>query len=364
MGFEDLRASGPLVKTLSGMLDSGRLPGALLLHEDDGGGALPLALAFLGRLFGEESRVGRLIHPDVHYFYPVASGSKVSEKTDALKASLFFRYWQALVAQKPYFTEQELYEAFGVQGKQVQLGIAQAREILDTASLSPVEGGYVALVIYLPEKMNLACANKLLKLLEEPPRKTLFVMISHDPGRMLPTVLSRCQLFRVEPLPREMIAKALMDMGQVSEAEADSYAAWAGGSLGRALALLSDAENSARQEELLRGLFSALAARDLGKALDTGEALAALGSKERQKAFCGYAAGAARRLFLVQQGLERLASLPSSQEAYYASVAASCKKTFPRQASVLLGRAAQMLERNVNPKILFADLAAKLYMVF
>ena len=257
-----------LRQTLFAMVDGNRVPHAILLHEDDGGGAVALAMEFLSHLYGGNPRVAKMIHPDIHYIFPLILSSG------------------------------------------------------DTVSEQYLEGGYTAIVIYLPEKMNPTAANKLLKILEEPPQQTIFVMVTHAPERLLPTILSRCQLFRMES----------------SEGTSDVVLRFDDGGA-------------------FASLMDAIIARDLASALEVGEQLAALPSRDSMRSFCRFAAEKVRRIFLVQQGLTQLAG----DDPEVAAWAARCKKTFPRKALEALDKASLLIGRNVNQKILFTDLVDRLY---
>jgi len=315
-----------VVNALDQMVASGRIPHALLLHEDDGGGAFPIVLHFLEALYGGSPRVAKLIHPDIHFVFPVAGDSK--------PVSLqFIAPFRTLLLENPYFYENELYEAIGIEGKQSNISVNEARSILERLSLSAVEGGWRTVVLYLPEKMNPQAANALLKMVEEPPRQTLFLLITHAPEKVLVTIASRCLHMRVQPLS--------------PEAEREVHTREAAGD-----AVLRD---------LFHDLLDALVARDLLKALETGEALADLKVRERQKAFCRLASADLRKLFLLQQKLPQLATVAPDEELWFTTMAARLKPTFPRQALASLDRALLLLERNVNQKLLFTDFVNQLY---
>ena len=323
----EVTAHKELIAALDGMVASGRVPHALLFHEDDGGGALPVVIHFLDTLYGHNPRVRKLIHPDIHFVFPVAGPDKpVSEQ--------FLSAWRTLVMEQPFFYERDLYSAIGIEGKQDIISVNEARSLLDKLSLSAVEGGYRTVVLYLPEKLNASAANALLKMVEEPPQQTLFCLITHAPERVLPTIFSRCLFLRVPPLPRE----------------------------DRRLAHPAESEGETVLRDLFHDLMEALVRKDLLSALETGEALSALESREKQKAFCVYAAGGIRDLFLLQQGLTSLSDLPEEERETYARWASALKKTFPRQAITHLDRAHQLIERNVSQKILFTDLVDRFYL--
>ena len=323
----DVYGNTELMGALSQMVESGHVPHAMLLHEDDGGGAFPIALSFLEKLYGGNPRVGKLIHPDIHFVFPVAG----ADKPVSLQYIAPFR---ELLLQNPYFFENELYSATGIEGKQAGISVNEARSILDRLSLSAVEGGYRTVVLYLPEKMNMQAANALLKMVEEPPVKTLFLLITHAPEKVLQTISSRCLHLRVQPLSEEAEA-------QVHQQE--------------------NAGNTVLRD-LFHDLLSALVARDLLAALETAEAVSDLKVREQQKNFCRLASEDLRRIFLLQKAPSS-ARIPQGEEEYYKTMAAALKPTFPRRALAALDQALLLIERNVNQKILFTNLVNQLYML-
>ena len=317
-----------LAATLRQMAESGRIPHAMLLHENDGGGAFPLLLDFLDEVYGHNPRVEKLIHPDIQFVFPVAGPDKPV-------SAQFIGKFRTLLLENPYFFENELYAAIGIEGKQSNISVHEARSILDRLSLSAVEGGWRTVVLYLPEKMNQQAANSLLKMVEEPPEKTLFLMVTHAPEKVLTTISSRCLFLRVLPLSRE-------EMRSVHPEE------------GREMTVLAD---------LFHDLMDALVQNDLLGALETGEAVASLDSREKQKSFCRYAGEGLRSIFLIQQGLASLRDIPEDERAFYGDLAGKLRKNFSRQGLAALDRALQLLERNVNQKILFTELVDRFYMI-
>ena len=363
MDFGNMKGNGDVRKALHAMVQTGRIPHALMFYEDDGGGALPVALEFLTEVFGGSGKVARLIHPDIHYVYPVARGTRVDEKQENLRASLFLDYWRELMVENPYATETEVSAAFGIEGKQAIINNAEAREILETIYLSSVEGGYKTVVVYLPEKMNASAANRLLKAIEEPPEKTLFLMITHAPEKVIQTITSRCQAFRVFPLDRTGIVSVLTGRFGASEEDAMQAAAVSGGSIGTALRFLKDQEAWREGALIFERILEALTAGDLLGALSCADVLSESGSREKQKAFCTFAGDCLRKLFLQQQGLSSLAAFSPEEEAFYNRIAPRCKNQFPRTALALMDRAAMLLDRNVNPKIVFTDVIGRMYLM-
>ena len=361
MRLDSIIGNRDAVAALEGMAGSGRIPHAMMLYENDGCGAMALVLAFLSEVFGDEHKVSSLIHPDVHYIYPVAAGTKVNEKVQNLRAELFLSYWRDLIKANPYALESEVNEAFGIEGKQTVINNAEAKEILETIYLTPVEGGWKAVVVYLPEKMNATAANRLLKAVEEPPEKTLFLMITHAPEKVIQTISSRCQALRVLPYTKEEIAEILTSVFGKTGDEALSAAQAAGGSVGAALHYLSGKEDYQEQMSIFKDLMDALDSKDLNAALTCGDAMAALGSREKQKAFCKFAGDCLRKIFLIQQKLTGIAGISPEEEDFLSTLAGKCKKSFPRQAVSCLDRAQMLIDRNMNQRILFCDLVGRMY---
>ena len=314
-----------ICEALHRMAESGHVPHAILLHEDDGAGAFPVILNFLEDLYGGNPRVAKLIHPDIHFVFPVAGADKpVSIQ--------FMKPFRELLLENPYFFENELYTAIGIEGKQSNISVNEARALLDTLSLSAVEGGYRTVVMYLPEKMNAQAANALLKMVEEPPQRTLFLLITHAPEKVLVTISSRCLHLRLQPL--------------TLEADAEVHA--------------TEAAGNTVLRDLFHDIMEALTTRNLIQALETADAVADLKDREKQKAFCRLASEDLRRIFLLQK-TPQLAQLPQGEEDWFRRMASAFKPTFPRKAVEALERAQMLIERNVNQKILFTDLVNKLY---
>lgn len=308
-----IRGNDDVVAALDGMVASGRVPHAIMFHEDDGGEAFSIATGFLESLFGGSSKVAKLIHPDIHYIFPT-NAPQLSEA--------YMKEFRDLALSNPSFTEAQLGEALGIEGKTSLIAVAEARTLLEKLSLSALEGGYRAVVILLPEKMNQETANRLLKMIEEPPVKTQFLLITHSPEKVLATISSRCQRIRIKPS-----------------------------------GVSSDNAANGQYEEIFSSLMDALTARDLLSALEAGDAAAALPSRENARAFCRYASERLRQMFLLQQGVSGLAQT----DPRIAGWASRCRRTFPRMASGELDRAVLYISRNVNIKIIFTELVDKLY---
>lgn len=349
MRFADVIGNAEVAKALVSMADSGRVAHAMLMYENEGCGAMALALAYIQYLNCKNRQGGdscgecpscrqmsKLIHPDVHYVFPVNKGSKTSDDKPTSESCL--TYWRELVSTNPYFVEADLQRAIGIESKNGLIAVAEAKNIITKLSLTAVADGYKAVVFYLPEKMNQETANRLLKMVEEPPVNTLFIFITHAPEKVLQTIFSRCQSIRVLPLTKE-------ESEQV-----------------RALNPYDDRDEYNAFMDLFSDLLNALVAKDLLTALECGETMAALESREKQKAFCAFVAECLRKIFLVQQGLPEIAGIPEQEESFYMNMAGRCGRKFCSKSVADIEKVVAMIDRNVTSKILFTDLVNRMFL--
>ncbi|MBQ3245595.1 MAG: hypothetical protein IJB06_02665 [Bacteroidales bacterium] len=349
MRFADVIGNGAVAKALSSMADSGRVAHAMLLYENEGCGALALALAYVQYLncsnpSGGDScgecpscrQMSKLIHPDVHFVFPVNKGLKASD--DKPTSESYIKYWRELAIADPYFREADLQKAIGIESKNGLIAVAEAKSIISKLSLTAVADGYKAVIFYLPEKMNQETANRLLKMVEEPPEKTLFIFITHAPEKVLQTIFSRCQSIRVLPLSKE---EQMLVEERRPESDWDEYNEF--------MDLFSDLMNS-------------ITSRDLSSALECGEMMAALESREKQKAFCTFAADCIRKIFMIRQNMSHLAGISEEEMAFYEGVSEKCGGSFCTRSITNIEKVVSMIDRNVNSKILFCDLVNRLFL--
>ncbi|MBR4299124.1 MAG: hypothetical protein IKT59_05370 [Bacteroidales bacterium] len=348
MRFADIIGNTEVARMLASMADSGRVAHAMLMYENEGCGALALALAYVQYLNCAAPRDGdscgecpscrqmaKLIHPDVHFVFPVNKGPKSSD--DKPTSESYIRYWRELAIANPYFVEADLQKAIGIESKNGLIAVAEARSVITRLSLTAVADGYKAVIFYLPEKMNQETANRLLKMVEEPPEKTIFLFITHAPEKVLQTIFSRCQSIRVMPLTREEAARV------------------------REMNPFDDREDYNSFMELFADLMNAVVSRNLMAALECGDMIAALDSREKQKAFCIFASECIRKIFLVQQKLPQIAYVSEEDKEFYDTMADRCGKGFCMKTITNIEKVVAMIDRNVNSKILFCDLVNRMF---
>lgn len=347
MRFEEIIGNDELKLRLMQMVDQNRLGHAILFQENPGSGALAFALALAQYVNcraheGNDScgvcpscyKYNKLIHPDLHFVFPVNSSSLLSESEKRAPISDFFiNQWRQLLLENPYFTEQELYDNIGIENKSGNIGVNEAKRIFEKLSLKASEGDYKTMIIYLPERMNQEASNKLLKLLEEPPVGTLFLLVSQASERLLPTIRSRCQLINLMPLSREESAKV-----RIQPVPEDFL-------------------------ELIDQLFSASASKSLINTFPVWEALAELG-REKQKEFCLYAESFLRKMFLLSNGLNSIADCAEQEMIVMQRYLSRTKDGFYQKAFDIFEPSLQSIDANVNSKLLFCDLTNRFFINF
>lgn len=373
MRFADVAASSVAKEKIVAMASQGMVGHALMLHEDEGGGGLALAIALAQYLMCEHkdngdscgvcsncSRISRMIHPDVHFAFPVNTGTK-SGSDRRPTSETYLKQWRELFLDNPYFSEQQLYQCLGIDSKSGSISVSEAKRIIDILNLTALEGLYKVMVIWLPEKMNTEAANKLLKILEEPFPGTLFILVTHAPERVISTIASRCRRLRIPPMDRKELAHCLEKWLGISPEDAEYASCSSGGSFGKARSMIFGNGELEEISEILGDLVKASAGKDLYDVISCGERLASIGSKEKQKQFCVQAAEFVRTLYAIRMGAERTVNLPPAEIERMRQLAFSVKDDFFERIVRHIDRTYLLLERNVSPKTLFCDLANRFY---
>lgn len=344
MRFSEVIGNEALKESLLQMVQGNRLGHAILLTEENGGGAFALALALAQyvncRDRQPEDSCGvcnschkyqKLIHPDLHFVFPVSSSSALSDSEKKAPISDYFLpAFRELALANPYFTEQQLYSAIGIEDKSGLISVHEARRVYEKLSLRAAEAVWKTMIVFLPEKMNAEAANKLLKLLEEPPQNTLFLLIAHNPERLLPTIRSRCQPIRLLPLGRE-------ERRRTAPEETDN----------------------AEFREIAKSLLEAGLDKKIIDLFRQWEMLAEFG-REKQRDWCLYMENYLRKIHLVALGLEGIADIPAEEEATARNFASKIKPTFYEKAFSALEDALSAIGSNVNAKLTFCDLSNRL----
>ena len=352
------------------MVDEDRLPHAIMLTGPQGAGKLALAIGFAKVLLsqgGETSMFGepvespmlrKLEHPDLHFTYPTIKLPSMSADHKPVSDD-FAREWHELVMAGPYFTMNEWLELMGGENQQAIITAGESDELVRKLSLKSSQGGYKVSIVWLPERMNQECANKILKLLEEPPSQTIFLMVCNEPEKLLETIRSRVQRIDVKKIATEDIRQELMEKRGLTEDEAQRISRMANGSWLKALEMLSaDSEN-----ELFLDMFQTLMRlsyqRKVKDLKTWSERMASLG-REKQKRFLDYFLRLVRENFMYNFKQEELCYMTQREEDFAKNFARFINEANVLPIYDLINKAIRDIGQNANAKIVFYDMALQM----
>ncbi|HRO97814.1 MAG TPA: DNA polymerase III subunit delta' [Flavobacteriales bacterium] len=365
MLFTSVIGHATLKAKLIGNIREGRVPHAQLFMGPRGGGNLPMALAYAQYLLCEARseadacgqcpsclQVAKLEHPDLHLAFPIYFTDKVKV------CEPFIADWRQAVLNEPYLDLDHWRDQLEGDNKQLRMGVDIAHEIQRKLSLKSFRGGYKVMLIWLPELMDTAASNKLLKVLEEPEPNTVFLLVATDADQLLATILSRAQLVKVPALRPTELAEALRDrFPELGGEESMALALRSEGDLLEAVEMASKGE-----EELFiffRDWLRACYRKEVPAAVEFAEGFQKLG-RERQKALLRYGLYLIRQCVLQWQQVPELVRVVGQEGEFVQNFS---KLLNDRNADLIrqeLETAHGHVERNANPKVLFMDLSYRL----
>ncbi|MEZ4854377.1 ATP-binding protein [Flavobacterium sp.] len=374
MLFSEILGQEHIKSYLRKSVDLGRIAHAQLFVGPEGSGTLPMAIAYAQYILcknNEENTTGNaacnlkfntLSHPDLHFAFPVATNTEVKSKPVSAN---FMTQWREFVLENPYAGLFDWYKKIGVEKKQGQIGVEEASEINKTLSLKAYEGGYKIMIIWMADKINTAASNKLLKLIEEPPEKTIFILITEHLEDIIQTILSRCQVLDFIGLPEEEIANGLIKNEDCAPNLAKKIAHQSEGNYNKALHLFKKDDTDYPFEEwFITWVRSAFKAKGNAAAIQDliiwSETIAGLG-REVQKQFLNYC------IFFFRQAL--LQNYQANSLVYFEPNVPNfdLKKFAPFVGGTNimaifkeLETAIYHIERNGNSKIILTDLSIQL----
>lgn len=367
MRFNQIHGHESQIKTLRESISLGRVPHAQLFVGPEGVGMLAVAIAFMRAVFCQEPntdkpacnlKFDRLTHPDLHFVFPVASNAKVKTKPTS---DQFLEDWRFFVETNSVGTLFDWYQQLEIENKQGQIGVLESEEITKKLSLTAYEGGWKGVVVWQADKLNLAAANKLLKLVEEPPEKTLLVFISNHEDQVLETLRSRCQNVKFSLLPESTISDALISHGATSDLAA-SLSAQANGQLSRALHLMKVDETPFEDWFVSWVRTAFMARRNKGSVvelLNWSQKIAGVG-RETQKQFLLFSIELFRQALLIQYDLSELKTYNPRSDFDISRFSNYVHNGNIHLIISELESAYTHVERNGNAKMIFSDLSLKL----
>ncbi len=370
MTFDQIIGQEHIKKHLKQSAENNRIPHAQLFIGKEGCGTLPMAIAYAQYLLCNSStnseacniKCNKLQHPDLHFAFPVTTNDNVKRHP---VSNLFLNDWRIFIDEQPYGNLFNWLQHIGVENKQGQIGVDEAEDIVKKLQLKSYEGGFKVMIIWMAEKMNIAASNKLLKLIEEPPSKTIFLLVTEDEEQIINTIKSRCQALHFPSLGDSDIATTLVKNENVSENEAIKIAHQSEGNYNKALHLLNNDSNDLIFEEWFITWISA-AFKAKGNAaviqdlIGWSEAIAKSG-RETQKQFLQYCLQFFRQALLLNYGTPDLVFLETKTNNFKLEKFAP----FIHSGNILtiekeVSDAQYHIERNGNAKIILLDLSIKL----
>lgn len=362
IGHEETKNS--LLKEAS----SGRISHAQMFIGPEGSGKLPLSIAFAQYLLCDNpsendscgvcphcQKVSQLVHPDLHFVFPVVASktNKVASSDDRRKE------WNDFVLRNTYFNLNQWQEHLDELGKRAIIGVEESRKILQKLSLKSYSGKYKIMIIWLPEMMNTQAANKLLKLLEEPPEKTLFFLVCDNTETILPTIISRTQFMRIPAINSELICSHLIEKHKIDENVALSVAALCQGNIVDAISMVRGNNFQHAYFELFVKLMRAAYAANPIQLIDIADEINLL-DRENQKQFLKYGLHIFRESIILNYMKGELVKLRNEERAFLDKFARFINNQNITELMEEFNQAYYHLDRNANPKILFTDLVIKL----
>ena len=369
MNYNAVIAQEEIKLRLRRQVMEGRVPHAQLFCGPEGTGKLAMAMAFASALLCENPQDGapcgqckgclmtaKAAHPDLHFVFPVfkrkgQSGDPVSDN--------YIREWREQLAETPYFDHASWLTRIGVENQQSMIYAAEADEIVRKLNLVAAQGGFKVMVVWLPELMNIAAANKLLKVLEEPMGRTAFVLVSNTPERLLTTIISRTQRIEFKPLGTQQVAEALMQRNALQADDAQHVARLSDGSYTAAVKLLQVNRDEALFFDLFVLLMRLSYMRKIKDMSEWADHVASWG-RERQKLFLDFCQRLVRENFIYNFRRSELNYMSERESEFAVKFARFINERNVYGIMDELSAARRDIEQNVNPRMVFFDFALKM----
>lgn len=365
MLFADIPGLNETKATLISAVKTHHVAHAQLLMGKEGSAALSLALAFATYINCEDKQENdscgvcpscfkfkKLIHPDLHFVFPVSTTKTVTKDP---MASLFMKEWRGFVGENPFGNLNAWANYIGAENKQLNISVEESRNIIKTVSLKSFEAEYKILIIWMAEQMHPSASNAILKVLEEPPAKTIFLLITEQPEKILTTIQSRTQKIIVRSFSDEEVKNFLIKKYNLEEKNASRIAYLADGNMNEAIRLMGEEEEDHHQmfRDWMRICYKG---GNVGELVEWCDMYSKLG-KESQKNLLYYGLSMMRESLVYRVAGERLLRLEDEELKFVSNFSKVLSEEKISRISEILNEAAAHIERNANPKITFLDIS-------
>lgn len=357
-----------MIGRLKRLADEDRLPHAMMLCGPDGAGKMAIAIALASYILDKGTyKVRGILHPDLHFTFPTIKLPKWKAEYKPVSDD-FIKEWQQMLGQDaggegqhiidPYFSLTDWLQAMKVQTQQAIITVGEAADLIKRLSMKSNQGGWKVCIIWLPERMNGECANKILKLIEEPPARTLFIMVSREPERLLETIRSRVWRFDVKPITTADMEQALKERRGLSDEDAHRIARLANGNwLAAKEELDADSERHVFFDyfvELMRKAYM----RDVKGLKQWTETVSAQG-REEQKRMMTFFLRMVREAFMYNFHQAELSYMTSKEEAFCVKFARFVNERNVLGFQELYQTALRDIGQNANANMVFFEMAMK-----
>jgi DNA polymerase III subunit delta' len=368
MKFAAIAGRQQVKERLVRSIDEGRVPHAMLFAGPAGNGDLAFALAFATYLQCTNRTDGdscgecpscvkhqKLVHPDLHFSYPYASPRKDPKSFD------FIDEWRKAVTANPFLELNDWYDILQLDNKQGSITVNESAELMRKLSLKSFESPYKIQIIWHAEKLNTSAFNKLLKVIEEPPENTIFILTTNAREQLLPTILSRTQLIKIPVMSNQELISLLEVKKGIAHRDARRIAGLTNGNMNAALAMASDDTAEKEMEKAfidwMRLCFNPL--RDF-KALSSWIDEMAGTGREYQKQFLVFFQETIRECLMLNSGATSLVKFDDDVIPNFSKFSKFIHTGNAAQLQLIVNQAHYAIGRNANPKILFLDLSFKI----
>lgn len=363
MYFKDIIGLRDIKKHLLESAQKGVVPHAYLFYGPEGVGKLPLAIAYARYLnclnpqaddaCGECPsclKFNKLAHPDLHFAFPVIK-SKVSDE--------YLPQWRDFLSQHTYFNLNDWLNFIDAQNAQGIIYAKESEEIIRKLSLKIYEAKYRIMIVWLPEKMHEVCANKLLKMIEEPPVNTVFLLVSEEPEEVLPTIQSRCQLVHINTIEQDEMVNAIESRYRLSEKDALSVVHIANGSFIKAVKIIESTDETKYFFNLFKTMMRASVSRNIKNIKAIANEIAGIG-REMQKSYVLYCLRMFREYFINNLHEPQMVYLNSEEADFGLRFSPFINERNVEKLNDEFSLAYRQIEQNGNAKIIFLDLCLKI----
>jgi DNA polymerase III subunit delta' len=370
MFFRDIPGRSEIAERLIRSVRDHRVSHAQLFAGGEGTGKFAMAIAY-AQYISCQSRTetdscgecpscikySKLIHPDLHFVYPIIKSKKFPDPV----CDNYLPEWRSFIAADPFITMNNWLNQLEVENSQPVIYAAEASEILRKLSLKTYEAEYKVMIIWLPERMHQTAANKMLKILEEPPEKTLFLLITDEVDKIIPTILSRCQLLKFPGIKGEDIASYLVERFSLTPERAGEIAHISNGNLSYAIELAGSADATNNELESFRVLMRHAWKRDVAGLTGWSDDMAS-GGREAQKSFLVYCLSLLRNNFMLNNnsGSTSHTYMTGAEAEFSAKFYPFVNANNIESLYEEFNKAHYHIESNGNAKIVFLDLSLQI----